>query len=428
MNILSIEHLTRVYGTGDTAVTALNDVSFTVEAGEFIAIIGSSGSGKSTLMHLMGGVDRPTSGTDRLQGQDIFARNDEQLAVFRRREVGLIYQFYNLIPVLDVVENMTLPVLMDGRSVNEQRVSALVRALGHTGREHCLPQKLSGGQQQRGALGRALKNAPARGRAAPPTATGAHPPRGVFWHFAARSLKLNRSRTLVSIIGVALSCALITAIFTSVATLYEGLLKAEIVTEGAWQVELVNVPEDEIDVVHADSRVTRSYDRISYGDAIMPKSFEGYWGRYLSVQEWPTADKVKGLKPLPHIAEGRAPQAPDEIVLTHNLKGLTVEDGSWLYDSLPTSGKDDDVPHASWDGSLEIGSVIDLALGERTFVDVGSGQEAPCLYDESLYTTESATGDVISEYLANPGELKSYKVGGTLSVRRIPVHNGKRDG
>ena len=160
MNILSIEHLTRVYGTGDTAVTALNDVSFTVEAGEFIAIIGSSGSGKSTLMHLMGGVDRPTSGTVRLQGQDIFTRNDEQLAVFRRREVGLIYQFYNLIPVLDVVENMTLPVLMDGRSVNEQRLSALVRALGLTGREHCLPNQLSGGQQQRVAIGRALMNAP----------------------------------------------------------------------------------------------------------------------------------------------------------------------------------------------------------------------------------------------------------------------------
>ncbi len=172
MNILSIEHLTRVYGTGDTAVTALNDVrfntavtalndvSFTVEAGEFIAIIGSSGSGKSTLLHLMGGVDRPTSGTVRRQGQDIVARNDEQLAVFRRRDVGLIYQFYNLIPVLDVVENMTLPVLMDGRSVNEQRLSALVRALGLTGREHCLPNQLSGGQQQRVAIGRALMNAP----------------------------------------------------------------------------------------------------------------------------------------------------------------------------------------------------------------------------------------------------------------------------
>ena len=160
MNILTVEHLTRVYGTGDTAVTALNDVSLTIEAGEFIAIIGSSGSGKSTLMHLMGGVDRPTSGTVKLQGQDIFARTDEELAVFRRREVGLIYQFYNLIPVLDVVENMTLPVLMDGRKVNERRLSALIAALGLTGREHYLPNQLSGGQQQRVAIGRALMNAP----------------------------------------------------------------------------------------------------------------------------------------------------------------------------------------------------------------------------------------------------------------------------
>ena len=160
MEILRVEHLTRIYGTGDTAVTALDDVSFSVEAGEFIAIIGSSGSGKSTLMHLMGGVDRPTSGAVKLQGQDIFAGTDEQLAVFRRREVGLIYQFYNLIPVLNVVENMTLPVLMDGRSVNEQRLSALVRALGLTGRESCLPNQLSGGQQQRVAIGRALMNAP----------------------------------------------------------------------------------------------------------------------------------------------------------------------------------------------------------------------------------------------------------------------------
>ena len=146
MNILSVEHLTRTYGTGDTAVTALDDVSFTVEAGEFIAIIGSSGSGKSTLLHLMGGVDRPTSGTVRLQGQDIFARTDEELAVFRRREVGLVYQFYNLIPVLDVVENI---------------LKMLLGALKLTGREHALPNQLSGGQQQRVAIGRALMNAPA---------------------------------------------------------------------------------------------------------------------------------------------------------------------------------------------------------------------------------------------------------------------------
>ena len=161
MNILTIEHLTRVYGTGPTAVTALDDVSFTVDAGEFVAIVGSSGSGKSTLMHLMGGVDRPTSGTVRLQGQDIYARSDEELAVFRRREVGLIYQFYNLIPVLDVVENMTLPVLMDGRTVNEDRLTSLIQTLGLTGREHHLPNQLSGGQQQRVASGRALMNAPA---------------------------------------------------------------------------------------------------------------------------------------------------------------------------------------------------------------------------------------------------------------------------
>ena len=161
MNILSIEHLTRVYGTGDTAVRALDDVSFTVEVGEFVAIIGSSGSGKSTLLHLIGGVDRPTSGTVRLAGEDVFARSDEQLAIFRRREVGLVYQFYNLIPVLDVVENMTLPVLMDGRAVNGQRLQMLLRALGLTGREHYLPNQLSGGQQQRVAIGRALMNAPA---------------------------------------------------------------------------------------------------------------------------------------------------------------------------------------------------------------------------------------------------------------------------
>lgn len=160
MNMLSIEHLTREYGTGETAVRALDDVSFTVGVGEFVAIVGSSGSGKSTLLHLIGGVDRPTSGTVKLQGQDIFARSDEELAVFRRREVGLVYQFYNLLPVLDVVENMTLPVLMDGREVNQKRLAELIDALGLAGKERYLPNQLSGGQQQRVAIGRALMNAP----------------------------------------------------------------------------------------------------------------------------------------------------------------------------------------------------------------------------------------------------------------------------
>ena len=161
MDILRIDHLTKTYGTGDTAVRALDDVSFSVAAGEFVAIIGSSGSGKSTLLHMIGGVDRPTSGTVYLNGENVFERSDEQLAVFRRREVGLVYQFYNLVPVLDVVENMCLPVLMDGRKVNERRLTALLSRLGLTGREHHLPNQLSGGQQQRAAIGRALMNAPA---------------------------------------------------------------------------------------------------------------------------------------------------------------------------------------------------------------------------------------------------------------------------
>ena len=161
MDILSIEHLTKVYGTGPAAVRALDDVSLTIEAGEFVAIVGSSGSGKSTLMHLMGGVDRPTSGTVRMNGEDVYKRTDEQLAVFRRREVGLVYQFYNLIPVLDVEENITLPVRMDGRKVNEQRLHALVSSLGLKGFEHHLPNQLSGGQQQGVAIGRALMNSPA---------------------------------------------------------------------------------------------------------------------------------------------------------------------------------------------------------------------------------------------------------------------------
>ena len=161
MDILSIEHLTKVYGTGPAAVRALDDVSLTIAAGEFVAIVGSSGSGKSTLMHLMGGVDRPTSGTVRMNGEDVYKQTDEQLAVFRRREVGLVYQFYNLIPVLDVEENITLPVRMDGRKVNEQRLHALVSSLGLKGFEHHLPNQLSGGQQQRVAIGRALMNSPA---------------------------------------------------------------------------------------------------------------------------------------------------------------------------------------------------------------------------------------------------------------------------
>ena len=160
MELLRIENLTKVYGTGENQVRALDGVSFTVEKGEFLAIIGPSGSGKSTLLHILGGVDRPTGGKVWLDGQDVYAQNEEQLAVFRRRQVGLIYQFYNLIPVLNVEENMTLPVLMDGRPVNEERLKELLEILGLSDRRKHLPNQLSGGQQQRVSIGRALMNAP----------------------------------------------------------------------------------------------------------------------------------------------------------------------------------------------------------------------------------------------------------------------------
>lgn len=240
----------------------------------------------------------------------------------------------------------------------------------------------------------------------------ATPRGGVFWRFAVRSLKLNRSRSIVSVIGIALSCALITAIFTSVVTLYQGLLKAEIVTEGTWQIELVDASDADLASLRSDPRIERIYERVSYGDALMPVSFEGYWGRYLSVHEWPTADAVGDLKPLPAIAEGREPQAPDEIVLPRDLKGLNTTGGSWLYDSLPATGRDDTVPRVAWDGELEVGSTMEVSLGQRMFIDPGTNDEYPCRYDEALFTTESPKGDVISEYLADPAPAQTFKVVG----------------
>ncbi len=161
MEILRVENLCKTYGKGENEVKALDNVSFSVNKGEFIAIIGPSGSGKSTLLHILGGVDKPTSGKVFMDGSDVYAQNDEQLAIFRRRQVGLIYQFYNLIPVLNVTENITLPVLMDGQKVNEDRLRELMTILKLTGRDNHLPNQLSGGQQQRVSIGRALMNAPA---------------------------------------------------------------------------------------------------------------------------------------------------------------------------------------------------------------------------------------------------------------------------
>lgn len=161
MDILRIENLSKIYGEGENQVKALDNVSFSVPKGQFVAIIGPSGSGKSTLLHILGGVDRPTSGKVYLDGQDVYAQNEDQLAIFRRRQVGLIYQFYNLIPVLNVTENITLPVLMDGKKVDKEYLKELIGLLSLDGREKHLPNELSGGQQQRVSIGRALINNPA---------------------------------------------------------------------------------------------------------------------------------------------------------------------------------------------------------------------------------------------------------------------------
>ena len=156
MSIVKVENLTKVYGKGSAQVTALDNVSFEVPKGQFLAIVGPSGSGKSTLLHLLGGVDRPTSGRVLIDGEDIYALNESNLAVFRRRQVGLIYQFYNLLPVLNVEENITLPLLLDGQTPDKTQLSQLMHTLGLENRLNHLPNQLSGGQQQRVSIGRAL--------------------------------------------------------------------------------------------------------------------------------------------------------------------------------------------------------------------------------------------------------------------------------
>lgn len=160
MEILKVEHLSKTYGKGDTLVKALDDVSFKVEKGEFVAVIGASGSGKSTLLHLLGGVDRPTSGNIIVDGEDVYSLNETNLAIFRRRQVGLIYQFYNLIPILNVEENITLPILLDGKKVDKKYLNEIIDTLDLKDRVNHLPNELSGGQQQRVSIGRALMNRP----------------------------------------------------------------------------------------------------------------------------------------------------------------------------------------------------------------------------------------------------------------------------
>lgn len=161
MEILRVENLTKTYGKGENKIHAVDHVTFSVEKGEFVAVIGSSGSGKSTLLHLLGGVDRPTSGKVFIDGEDIYSLNNDNLAIFRRRQIGLIYQFYNLIPILNVVENICLPCELDGKEVTEERLAEVIKTLGLDHRKNHLPNELSGGQQQRVSIGRAIINSPA---------------------------------------------------------------------------------------------------------------------------------------------------------------------------------------------------------------------------------------------------------------------------
>lgn len=169
MEILKVEKLSKVYGKGETKINAVDNISFSVSKGEFVAIVGASGSGKSTLLHLIGGVDRPTSGKVFIDGVDIYAMNNDALAIFRRRQVGLIYQFYNLIPILNVVENITLPCKLDNKKVDEKHLNDLLKTLGLENRKNHLPNELSGGQQQRVSIGRAIINNPALVLADEPT-------------------------------------------------------------------------------------------------------------------------------------------------------------------------------------------------------------------------------------------------------------------
>jgi putative ABC transport system ATP-binding protein len=169
MEILRVENVSKIYGTGETAVHALDNISFSVQKGEFISIIGPSGSGKSTLMHILGGVDTPTSGKVFVENVDVYGQNQTNLAIFRRRQIGLIYQFYNLIPVLDVEENITLPILLDSRKVNQKRLDEVIHTLGLGERRRHLPNQLSGGQQQRVSIGRAIISNPALVLADEPT-------------------------------------------------------------------------------------------------------------------------------------------------------------------------------------------------------------------------------------------------------------------
>ena len=408
MEILRVENLTKVYGKGENEVRALDGVSFSVEKGEFVAVIGPSGSGKSTLLHILGGVDRPTSGRVLMDGKDVYAQNEEQLAIFRRRQVGLIYQFYNLIPVLNVTENITLPVLMDGQKVNQNRLAELMTTLKLTGRENHLPNQLSGGQQQRVSIGRALMNAPAVVLADEPTGNldsknskeivdllkisnekygqtllvithdesialqadrilsiedgenherRGDPQMNVFNKVTLASLKQNRTRTVVTIIGIMLSAAMICASTTFVASMQNFVLRYTVYKTGDWHGAVYDAAYKDYEDIGGSGKVasatyaqTLGYARINSANERKP---------YLYVLGGDAASGYFETMPV-HLTAGELPKSSSEIILPEHLA---------------TNGK----------VSYKIGDTVTFEVGDRILDNKRLGQINPFFtYDSEI--------------------------------------------
>ena len=308
MEILKVENLTKIYGKDMAKVTALDNVSFSVKKGEFVAIVGASGSGKSTLLHIIGGVDRPTSGKVYIDGKDIFRFNDDKLAIFRRRQVGLIYQFYNLIPILNVEENITLPLALDNRDIDKRKLDEMIKLLGLENRKTHLPNELSGGQQQRTSIGRALITNPTIILADEPTGNldskssdeivallkksnkefkqtiimithnmeiakcadriikiedgkivKEVKKMNLLNRLTIKNLKLNKKRTLVTIIGIMLSVALVTAVATMYSSCIKSLINFETYQKGNFHVAFYDVPINEIETIKNNRGVDDIY-------------------------------------------------------------------------------------------------------------------------------------------------------------------------
>ena len=378
MEILKVHNLSKVYGKGDTQIKAMDDVSFSVEKGEFVAIVGPSGSGKSTLLHILGGVDTPSSGQVLVDGTDICALDQTKLAIFRRRQIGLIYQFYNLIPILNVEENITLPLLLDGRSLDEARLKEIVATLGLADRVRHLPNQLSGGQQQRVSIGRALINNPALVLADEPTGNldssqlqgdhraaqalqpalppdadrgdprPRHRPAGRPHHLLRRRahrarrggagmnilttytlkyLRLNKKRTAVTILGVILSSALICGVFLLGVSFQKVMIDHEIFMSGNWHAQFLAVPYAKAKYITENSAVQTAMLSASLGNAT--------YGSHNTVRPYlyiTAYDALSFQNQSIKLISGRFPQNGDELLISPVMvSGLWPGLETWLH-------------------------------------------------------------------------------------------------